>query len=169
MQHEVDKGNHFPSTLSFLVISYSSQEGKDWSIRCHLWSRLMIYRETLSSYSDPRPLAFWLHKADTRSCVPSHTAWCCDVPWVTHITRGCRCSTETWAGTIGIFGMPSKGSGLQVPHSHSGKMAPPAGDAGTVLPTCMRSNAPSGVSMSFFLAPLQTSIQERFLFNVVPV
>lgn len=69
---------------------------------------------------------------------------------------------------LSIFGVPRQGSGLQVPHSHSAKMAPPAGDAGTVF-TRTRSNAPSGVSVPFLLAPLQTSIRERFLFNVVPV
>lgn len=76
------------------------RRGRTGPSGCHLWTHLMIYREMLSSYSDPRPPAFWLHKADTGSCVPSHTARCCEVPWVTHITRGCQCSTETWAGRI---------------------------------------------------------------------
>ena len=90
-------------------MSYSSREGLVHPVPSLITSDDL--QRNVLQLLDLQPL----HKADTKSGVPSPTAGCCDLPGVTRIPWGCQ------------------GSGLQDPHSHSGKMAPPTGEAGTSL------------------------------------
>ena len=75
---------YFPQLVGFLIMSYSSREGLVHPVPSLITSDDL--QRNVLQLLDLQPL----HKADTKSGVPSPTAGCCDLPGVTRIPWGCQ-------------------------------------------------------------------------------